>query len=66
MFPQDKFRSYEESVANVSLALVNDHFSDGNPRPLVPALIEIRGIQVKHNIGKLPDVRDKPKMPKII
>lgn len=56
LFPQDKFRSYEESLANISLTLVNDHFSDGSPRPLVPASIEIRGIQVKQNPGKLPSV----------
>lgn len=58
LFPSDKFRSFEDSIRNVSITLINDHFSDGHPRPLVPASIEIRGIQVKENVEKLPEVRN--------
>lgn len=56
MFPSEKYRSYEASMQNISITLVNDHFSDGHPRPLVPASIEIRGIQVKDKPDKLPEV----------
>lgn len=39
--------SYEKLRQNVSLITGNFHFSDGTIRPLVPAFIEVGGIQVK-------------------
>lgn len=41
------------------MALVNYHFSDGFPRPSVPALIEVGGLQVKETPDPLPiDIND--------
>lgn len=53
-FPQPQYPSYEEMRKNISLALVNYHFSQGIPRPLVPAIIEIGGIQAKQKSSALP------------
>lgn len=48
VFPSDKYRSYQEMKNNVSLLLINTHFSDtGIIRPLLPNEIEIAGIQIK-------------------
>ncbi|KAG5684174.1 hypothetical protein PVAND_013415 [Polypedilum vanderplanki] len=54
IFPSSRHRSYEESKSNISLVLVNDHFSEGNVRPNLPAVVEIRGIQVKEIPDELP------------
>lgn len=39
--------SFEEMQKNVSLVIGNSHFSDGVIRPLVPAYVEVGGIQIK-------------------
>lgn len=39
---------------NVSVIFTNYHFTQGNPRPNVPALIDIGGIQVKDPPSPLP------------
>lgn len=57
LFPKYKYRSYEDSLKNVSLALINDHFANGSPRPLVPATVEIKGIQLNPSLGELPEVK---------
>lgn len=44
---------------NVSLALVNIHFSSGIIRPYLPNMIEIGGIQVKPKPSPLPQVNDE-------
>lgn len=54
LFPSPKYRSYEDSVKNISLTLINDYFAEGYARPLVPASVEIRGIQVNENSKDLP------------
>lgn len=41
---------------NVSLVLLNTHFSTNGPRPFLPNVIEIGGIQVKPEASKLPKV----------
>lgn len=41
----------QEIAQNVSLMLVNHHFSFGGPRPLVPQVIEIGGVHIKDNDG---------------
>lgn len=56
-FPADKYMSFSNAVKNLSLVLVNSHFSQGNVRPNVPAIIEIGGIQVKSTPSPLPQVR---------
>lgn len=38
---------YDEMRKNVSLVIGNSHFSDGVIRPMVPAYVEVGGIQVK-------------------
>jgi glucuronosyltransferase len=54
-FPQDRYRSYEDSLRNVSLVLLNTHFSSTRPRPYVPNMIEVGGLQVKPEPSPLPD-----------
>ncbi|CRK94520.1 CLUMA_CG008025, isoform A [Clunio marinus] len=54
-FPADRYRSYDESLQNVSLALINDHFSSGRVRPNLPSMVEIGGLQVKPKPSPLPE-----------
>lgn len=57
-FPASKnYPSYENVLRNVSLLMVNSHFSMGKPRPYLPNVIEISGIQVKDKPDPLPQVR---------
>ncbi|XP_055702426.1 UDP-glycosyltransferase UGT5-like [Phlebotomus papatasi] len=53
-FPPDKYPSFDESLRNVSLVLVNHHFSQGNLRPYVPAMVEIGGIHIEDETDPLP------------
>lgn len=39
--------AYSELHTNISLVIGNSHFSDSSVRPLVPAYIEVGGIQIK-------------------
>ena len=55
-FPSPKFRSYDDALKNISLILVNDHFTEVAVRPNVPAAVDIRGIQIKTVPDQLPDV----------
>jgi hypothetical protein len=56
-FPSDRYRSYEESLNNISLALLNGHFSTGTAlRPYLPNMIEVGGLQVKPTPAPLPEV----------
>lgn len=55
-FPPDRYRSYDEMLNNVSLVLVNSHFSSGHPLPQLPNMVEIGGIQVKPQPAPLPEV----------
>jgi UDP:flavonoid glycosyltransferase YjiC (YdhE family) len=54
-FPSDRYRSFEESLRNVSLLLLNTHFSTTQPRPYLPNVIEVGGLQVKPNPSPLPE-----------
>ncbi|CAG9797605.1 unnamed protein product [Chironomus riparius] len=54
-FPPDRYRSYDEMIRNVSLVLVNTHFTSSGPRPLLPNLVEVGGLQVKPNPAPLPE-----------
>ncbi|XP_055374507.1 uncharacterized protein LOC129607504 [Condylostylus longicornis] len=55
LFPPDKYPSYKTMLQNISLLLVNHHFSEGLIRANVPAYVEIGGIQVKSKPDPLPD-----------
>lgn len=56
-FPASKnYPTFDEVKRNVSLVLVNHHFSLGGIRPLMPNLIEISGIQAKLKPDPLPTV----------
>ncbi|XP_062563657.1 UDP-glucosyltransferase 2-like [Armigeres subalbatus] len=55
IFPRGQFPSYKEVRQNVSLVLVNQHFTKSSPRPYVPAIVEVGGLQVKQTADPLPD-----------
>jgi hypothetical protein len=55
-FPSENFRSYDEAQSNVSLILINNHFSQDHVRPYVPGLIEVGGLQIKVKPSALPGV----------
>uniref|UniRef100_A0A2S2PCQ0 UDP-glucuronosyltransferase 2C1 n=1 Tax=Schizaphis graminum TaxID=13262 RepID=A0A2S2PCQ0_SCHGA len=46
--------SLEEMMKNVSLTLINTHFTLGTARPLVPSFIEVAGMHLKPS-SKLPN-----------
>lgn len=57
VFPESQgYPSLTELKKNVSLVLVNHHFSLGGIRPLLPNLVEISGIQAKEYPDPLPYV----------
>lgn len=53
MFPDPKPK-LEELQKNVSLVLLNNHFSLNFPRPYVPNMIEVGGLQINRQPKKLP------------
>lgn len=57
-FPPDRYVSYDEARKNVSLILLNSHFSQGVVRPLVPAMVEVGGLQINPTTDKLSEVRN--------
>jgi UDP-glucoronosyl and UDP-glucosyl transferase len=40
----------------VSVALLNSHFSLSFPRPYLPGMVEVGGMQIEHNPAPLPEV----------
>uniref|UniRef100_A0A182QUR6 UDP-glycosyltransferases domain-containing protein n=1 Tax=Anopheles farauti TaxID=69004 RepID=A0A182QUR6_9DIPT len=55
-FPTGKgFLSYDEAMRNVSLVLINTHFSQTTPRPYLPNMVEVGGIQINVKPEPLPD-----------
>ncbi|KAL5286054.1 UGT2A1.2 family protein [Megaselia abdita] len=54
-FPESKYPSLSEVKKNVSLVLINHHFSQGGLRPLPPGMVEIGGIQIKEKPNPLPE-----------
>lgn len=48
--------SYAEMKANVSLVLVNQHFTQNTPQALVPAMQEFSGMHIKRKPDPLPKV----------
>jgi glucuronosyltransferase len=55
-FPSENFMSYDEAKSNVSLILVNNHFSQDHVRPYVPGFLGVGGLQIKTTHSPLPDV----------
>lgn len=58
-FPAEKFPSYWDAKKNVSLVLVNQHFTQSTPQALVPALQEFSGMHIKRKPDPLPAVQLK-------
>lgn len=56
-FPPTKgYPTYDEVKKNVSLVLVNHHFSQGDFRPMYPNIVDIGGIQIRAKPKPLPEV----------
>lgn len=53
-FPPDKYRSYDDTLRNVSMVFAVHHFSEGPIRPNVPGIVEIGGIHLKEKPDPLP------------
>lgn len=53
-FPADKYPSYNDVRKNVSLVLLNTHFSSSGPRPYIQNVIEVGGLQIKTKPDPLP------------
>lgn len=58
-FPSERYISYDEARKNISLVILNSHFSQGVVRPLVPAMVEVGGLQINPTPDKLPEVRNE-------
>lgn len=57
-FPvSQNYPSFEEVQRNVSLVVVNNHFSQGGVRPLLPNVIEVGGLQIKEKPDPLEMVK---------
>lgn len=57
LFPPETHPSYWQMKKNVSLVLVNQHFTQGTPQALVPALQEFSGMHIKRKPDPLPEVQ---------
>lgn len=53
-FPQDRYPSYDDVRKNVSLLLLNTHFSHAGPRPYLQNAVEVGGLQIKTRPDPLP------------
>ncbi|XP_065093027.1 UDP-glucosyltransferase 2-like [Ochlerotatus camptorhynchus] len=55
-FPAEKgFPSYEEAKRNVSLVMFNSYFTQTVPRPYLPNMVEVGGLQIKSKPDPLPE-----------
>lgn len=54
-FPSPTYPTFDEMLGNVSLILVNAHFSQGITVPRVPNMVEIGGIQIKEKLDPLSE-----------
>uniref|UniRef100_A0A182RHS4 UDP-glucuronosyltransferase n=2 Tax=Anopheles funestus TaxID=62324 RepID=A0A182RHS4_ANOFN len=58
-FPPDRYPTFQEVRRNVSLVLLNTHFSQSTPRPYLPNIVEVGGLQIKAKPDPLPeDIRE--------
>lgn len=55
-FPNDKYPSYDEAKKNVSLILVNTHFSEGSLEAYLPGMVQVGGMHIKSEPKLLPKV----------
>uniref|UniRef100_A0A1Y9HDJ0 UDP-glucuronosyltransferase n=1 Tax=Anopheles funestus TaxID=62324 RepID=A0A1Y9HDJ0_ANOFN len=54
-FPAEEgFRSYDEAMRNVSLVMLNTYFSQYVPRPYLPNMVEVGGIQINLRPEAMP------------
>lgn len=51
------YPTYDEVKKNVSLVLINHHFSQGGVRPYLPSMVEVSGLQIKTRPDPLPQVQ---------
>ncbi|XP_055609692.1 UDP-glucosyltransferase 2-like [Uranotaenia lowii] len=54
-FPANRYPAYEDVRKNVSLLLLNTHFSHAGPRPYIQNVVEVGGLQIKTKPGQLPE-----------
>ncbi|XP_058459800.1 UDP-glucosyltransferase 2-like [Malaya genurostris] len=54
-FPSGRYPSYDDVRKNVSLVLLNTHFSAHTPRPYLQNVIEVGGLQIKPEPDPLPE-----------
>uniref|UniRef100_A0A182NHH7 Uncharacterized protein n=1 Tax=Anopheles dirus TaxID=7168 RepID=A0A182NHH7_9DIPT len=58
-FPADRYPPFEAVRRNVSLVLLNTHFSQAYARPYLPNMVEVGGLQIKAKPDPLPeDIRE--------
>ncbi|KFB52355.1 AGAP011564-PA-like protein [Anopheles sinensis] len=55
LFPPDVHPSYDDVRRNVSMVLLNHHVSKGSPRPYIPTMVEVGGLQIKEKPLPLPE-----------
>lgn len=55
-FPSTDYPSYDEAKKNVSLVLVNSHFSEGSSEAYLPGMVEVGGMHIESNPKPLPNV----------
>ncbi|XP_058445384.1 UDP-glucosyltransferase 2-like [Malaya genurostris] len=53
-FPRDQFPAYDAVRKNVSLVLINQHFTKSTARPYVQSMVEVGGLQIKPSPDPLP------------
>lgn len=54
IFPSHQYPSLAEIQGNVSLILVSSHFTEAQPVPLVPAVIEVGGMHISRIVREPP------------
>lgn len=55
-FPNDKYPSFHDARKNISLVLMNNHFSQGSIEANLPGMIEVGGMHIKAKPEPLPKV----------
>lgn len=56
LFPEKDQPRYDDVRKNVSLVLLNQHFSEGLPAPSVPGMVEVGGLTLNFNADTLDEV----------
>lgn len=59
VFTGDEYPRYSVAKKNIALLLVNEHFTQGSVRPLLPNTIGVSGLQTSDKVNPLPeDIKD--------